>query len=285
VENGVDLTIGLPAGISSEPPAMNDIILIPPSRPAGDPEIQPPEDRRLPPPDGGADSRASRWKTLAAPASALFVVFGLGWASASVTRGSDHVVAEALKSAQGQRQDVAELRSHVDALTAKLEAQAQKTRGSEATIAALQKNLSEQKADAAVATSQMQAKLEKLQSLVAARSAENKSVDVRGADRTPVAAIPAAAAPQAAALPKPLPRAVPNPVAATLPPATIYRAYVLRDVAEGRAVVEGAQGLEEVGPGDMLPSGARVQRIERRGQGWVVLTDRGAINPDGRWDN
>lgn len=275
---------------------MNDIILIPPSRPNADPGVQPPEDRRLPPPDGAKPGPASSWKWLAAPASALFVVFGLGWAAASVSHGSDHVVAEALKSAQGQRQDVAELRGHLEALSGKIEAQAQKNRASEATIAALQKSLSEQKADAASTASQLQAKLEKLQSLVAARSVENRQenrqvenrqVDSRLSDRTPVAAIPAPQ-PQAAALPKSLPKALPAPVAAQLPtqtPTNIYRAYVLRDVADGRAVVEGSQGLEEVGPGDTLPSGARVQKIEKRGQGWVVLTDRGAINPDGRWDN
>jgi hypothetical protein len=77
---------------------------------------------------------------------------------------------------------------------------------------------------------------------------------------------------------------LPRPVTAQAPTG-IYRAYVLRDIADGRAVVEGAQGLEEVGPGDVLPGGARVQRIEKRGPNWVVLTDRGAINPDGRWDN
>jgi uncharacterized coiled-coil protein SlyX len=260
---------------------MNDMILIPPPKRKPDPGVRPPEDIRLPPPErdtGAKEGRAPAWKTFAAPASALFLVFGLGWATASVTRSSDHVVAEALKSSQGQRQDIADLRSHVDALTGKLEAQAQKTHASEATIAALQKSLSEQRAEAAATTSQLQAKLEKIQSLAAARSAENKA-----ADRTPVSAIPAPGAQvgaQAAALPKPLP----SPVGAQ-PPNTVYRAYVLRDIAEGRAVVEGAHGLEEVGPGEVLPGGARVQRIERRGQGWVVLTDHGAINPDGRWDN
>ncbi len=261
---------------------MNDMILLPPPRSNPDPGVRPPEDLRLPPPDksgvgAATDGRSPAWKSFAAPLSALFLVFGLGWAAASVTRGTDHVVAEALKAAQGQKQDIAELRGHLASLTGKLEAQAQKAHASEATIAALQKSLSEQKSDAAATASQLQARLEKLQSLAAARSA-----DSRPADRTPVAAIPPAS--QAAAQPKPLPKALPSALA-TPSPNTVYRAYVLRDVADGRAVVEGAQGLEEVGPGDVLPGGARVQRIERHGQAWVVLTDRGAINPDGRWDN
>ena len=44
-----------------------------------------------------------------------------------------------------------------------------------------------------------------------------------------------------------------------------YRAYVLREVEGGRAIVEGAHGLEEVVPGDILPGGARVEKIERHG--------------------
>jgi hypothetical protein len=48
-------------------------------------------------------------------------------------------------------------------------------------------------------------------------------------------------------------------------------------------MVEGEEGVEEVAPGDILPGGARVQRIERRGGGWIVMTDRGYIAPSGRW--
>jgi hypothetical protein len=34
-----------------------------------------------------------------------------------------------------------------------------------------------------------------------------------------------------------------------------------------------------------LPGGARVERLERRGHEWVVVTNRGVIAPDGRWDD
>ena len=59
-----------------------------------------------------------------------------------------------------------------------------------------------------------------------------------------------------------------------------YRDYVLRDVGGGRAVIEGQGRLEEVEPGDILPGGAMVEKIERRGQNWVVRTSRGFIGPD-----
>ena len=98
-------------------------------------------------------------------------------------------------------------------------------------------------------------------------------------DRAPTASI---AKPLPSSLPKPQPPA--QPASVQLSPG-LYRAYVLRDVDHGRAVVEGARGFEEIGPGDILPGGARVEGIERRGGGWIVLTDRGVIAPDGRWDD
>jgi hypothetical protein len=51
------------------------------------------------------------------------------------------------------------------------------------------------------------------------------------------------------------------------------------------AVVESSTGLDEVGPGDTLPGGARVERLEKRGREWVLVTNRGVIAPDGRWED
>ena len=60
---------------------------------------------------------------------------------------------------------------------------------------------------------------------------------------------------------------------------------MLRDIGPGRALVEGGGRIEEVEPGDILPGGAMVERIERRGQSWIVMTDRGYIGPDFNWDD
>lgn len=271
---------------------MNDVILLPPPRSQAEPriapqielDVRPPEDVRLPPP-----GRSTPWKALAAPAAALVLVFGIGWTVAArindARRGPDpdqvaaqaaaSSAAEILRATQAQQREIADLRGHVESLKSKLDAQAQKSHAAESTLAALQKSLAEQKAAEAAATSQLQAKLEKVRSL----SAE------RAPDRAPVASIPRAL-PQA--LPKVLPTSDLRPSttnAAAHVPTGAYRAYVLRDVEDGRAVVEGSKGLVEVGPGDILPGGARVEKIVKRGPDWVVLTDRGAINPDGRWDD
>ncbi|MGO9390070.1 hypothetical protein [Rhodoblastus sp.] len=251
---------------------MNELMIVPQPRPQ--PRIELEAEKR----EDFAPSKPAAspwWKSLAAPV-ALALVFGIGWAvSARVGDTSrdpspemvaaQNAAKEALGATQAQRQEIAALRGNVDSLKSKLEAQAQKTHAAETTIAALQKSLSEQRADAAAATSQLQAKIEKIQS-----QAE------KPADRNPVSTI-------ARPLPRPSPNSLTRTVAAPAP-LTPYRAFVLRDIEDGRAVVEGARGLEEVGPGDVLPGGARVERIEKRGANWVVLTDRGAINPDGRWD-
>jgi hypothetical protein len=269
---------------------MNDLIVLPQSDPRKDDQDAP----GLGAPELGApegfprleQTSAPRWKRFAVPA-ALALACGIGWAASArfddssqrpspdlaaaqnAARLAAGSAADAAAAAQAQRQEMSVLREHVEGLKSKLDAQAQKTRAAETTIAALQKNLSEQRAEAAATTSQLQAKLEKVQTLAAERPT----------DRAPVSSI---------AKTKPSPLAKPQPVAgaaAIRPPAGPYRAFVLRDIEDGRAVVEGAGGLEEVGPGDVLPGGARVERIEKHGPNWVVLTDRGFINPDGRWDD
>jgi uncharacterized coiled-coil protein SlyX len=235
-------------------------------------------------------ARKTSWKTFAAPVGVLALVLGIGWtvaarlddatrpeqgaAQQAAVASAASSAAEALRASQAQQQDVAALRGQLDSLKSKLEAQTQKARASEATIATLQKSLAEQKAEAAAAESQLQARIEKV-----------RTEAQRAIDRTPVASIPTPPV-------KPLPSALPRPAsmspaqaAASRPTPTLgpYRAFVLREVDGGRAIVEGADGFEEVAPGDVLPGGARVEGIEQRGKKWIVLTDRGVIAPDGRW--
>jgi hypothetical protein len=221
--------------------------------------------------------RRSKWRLYSAAAGALMLTLGAGWAAAD--RIADYFgpaspdpvalkAAEALKTAQAQRQEIAALRVHVENLKTKLEAQAQKSRASDATIATLQKNLADEKADAASSASQLQAKIEKIQSQSAEKAAE------RNVDKNPTASIP-----------KPLPR--PAQIQAQNQPRprpTPYREFVLRDIGPGHALIEGGGRIEDVEPGDILPGGATVERIERRGQSWVVLTDRGYIGPEMTWD-
>ncbi len=219
------------------------------------------------------DPRQSKWRFAAAAAGALLVTAGLGWASAGGMSAlfapppPDPIAvkaAEAFNAATAQGQELAALRVHVESLKSKLDAQAQKSRSEETTIANLQKNLADAKAIAAATTSQLQAKLEKVQS-------ETEKTAQKLVDKTPTASI---------GKPLPKPAQVAAPAAAGR-----YRGFVLRDASGRRAIIEGAGRMEEIEPGDILPGGAVVERIERRGQNWVVLTDRGYIGPEYMFDD
>jgi hypothetical protein len=96
-------------------------------------------------------------------------------------------------------------------------------------------------------------------------------------EKRPVAAVPVAPAPQAKSV----------PAAATVSNETTgaidrpkLRGYWLVEADEGYAVIDGRDGPQQVAPGDVLPGIGRVQRIERRGRDWVVVTSAGVIAGD-----
>ncbi|MBB4199417.1 hypothetical protein CCR94_20170 [Rhodoblastus sphagnicola] len=236
------------------------------------------------------------WKKAAIPAGAALLLVALGWgagAKIDSLRGPspEQIAAQAAAdNAEKAKKEVAALRVHVDGLKGKLEAQVEKARESDAAVAALQKSLAEEKAQSRT----LHAQVEKLATPPAK---ETKPAPQQQAQAAPQAlpqtlqhALPQPPArlidrAPTASIGKPLPKPMASPVSLK-PQASApkpYRGYVLRDVNEGLAVVEGEDGVEEIGPGDVLAGGARVQRIERRGGGWVVMTDRGFIAADGRW--
>ena len=56
--------------------------------------------------------------------------------------------------------------------------------------------------------------------------------------------------------------------------------YVLRDVFEGVALVEGREGIRAIQPGFTLPDGNKVTAIERHDGKWVVVTTGGIISDE-----
>ena len=64
---------------------------------------------------------------------------------------------------------------------------------------------------------------------------------------------------------------------AAIPRLPIVDGWVLRDVGEGAARVEGRLGVYEVYPGDPLPGVGRVDAIRKQDGRWVVVTSRGLI--------
>jgi hypothetical protein len=96
-------------------------------------------------------------------------------------------------------------------------------------------------------------------------------------EKRPVAAAPVAPPPQA----KPVPAAatVSNETTGSIERPRL-RGYWLVEADEGYALIDGRDGPQQVAPGDVLPGIGRVQRIERRGRDWVVVTSAGVIAGD-----
>ena len=98
----------------------------------------------------------------------------------------------------------------------------------------------------------------------------------------PVAPVAAAAAPAAAkevtgSISPPAtatPAAAPKPEMARLP---TLDGWVLRNVSNGAALVEGRRGMFEVYAGDPIPGLGRVDAIRRQDGRWVVVTGKGLI--------
>jgi hypothetical protein len=135
-------------------------------------------------------------------------------------------------------------------------------------------------------TSERLDKVEKAQAEPAAKLAKlSEAVDKLRA--TPAAApVPVAAA---AAAPKEKevtgsisPPAAAAQASATAPKVEVGRlptveGWILRDVANGGALIEGRQGVYEVYAGDPVPGLGRVDAIRRQDGRWVVVTSKGLI--------
>ena len=120
-------------------------------------------------------------------------------------------------------------------------------------------------------------KVEKAQAEPAARLARlSEAVDkLRAAPQVApaaVAAAPAAAKEVTGSIAPPA--AAPKVEAARLP---TVEGWVLRDVANGGALIEGRQGMYEVYAGDPVPGLGRVDAIRRQDGRWVVVTSRGLV--------
>ena len=128
-------------------------------------------------------------------------------------------------------------------------------------------------------------KVEKAQAEPAAKLAKlSETVEkLRAAQPTTAAAAPAAA--------KDITGSIPQQVAAVTPPASAPAAppkpetarlptvegWILRDVANGGALIESRRGMYEVYAGDPIPGLGRVDAIRKQDGRWVVVTSKGLI--------
>lgn len=75
----------------------------------------------------------------------------------------------------------------------------------------------------------------------------------------------------------PAPAVTPAPGGPQLNRLPLIEGWVLREIADGGATVEGRDGVYEVFAGDPLPGVGRVDAIRRQDGRWVVVTSRGLI--------
>lgn len=54
--------------------------------------------------------------------------------------------------------------------------------------------------------------------------------------------------------------------------------WILREVIDGTAILQGPRGIIEVSTGDVIPGVGRVQSIARKGGRWIVATSKGVIS-------
>jgi hypothetical protein len=124
-------------------------------------------------------------------------------------------------------------------------------------------------------------KVEKAQAEPAAKLAKlSEAVDkLRAAPAAAVAAVPVAA--------KEVTGSVSPPATVAAAPATPARpemarlptveGWVLRDVANGGALIESRRGMYEVYAGDPVPGLGRIDAIRKQDGKWVVVTSKGLI--------
>jgi hypothetical protein len=131
-------------------------------------------------------------------------------------------------------------------------------------------------------TSERLDKVEKAQIEPAAKLAKLSEAVEKLHAAPPAAPVPVAAA--APAVPKDVTGSISAPAAApaAAPKVEVARlptveGWLLRDVADGGAVIEGRRGIFEVYAGDAIPGLGRVDAIRRQDGRWVVVTSRGLI--------
>ncbi len=117
------------------------------------------------------------------------------------------------------------------------------------------------------------AKLAKLSEAVEKLRAAPAPAGCRRACRLP-RDVTGSIAPPATAAAAPVPLPAPKPEIARLP---TVEGWVLRDVENGSALIEGRQGVYEVYAGDPVPGLGRVDAIRKQDGKWVVVTSKGLI--------
>jgi len=228
-------------------------------------------DAKAAPAEGSSGKR--RIGAMAAVVALATVAGALGGALATAGFGKLMAGDSAQASSQSSSKDsaletsVARIDAEIVALKASLEHTSRTTTG--------QLNKTSDRLDKVEkAQAEPAAKLAKLSEAVDKLRTAQASAPTAAAAPAPAKDITGSIPQQAAAAAPPAPAASPKPEVARMP---TVEGWILRDVANGSALIESRRGMYEVYAGDPIPGLGRVDAIRRQDGRWVVVTSKGLI--------
>ena len=228
-------------------------------------------DAKAAPAEGSSGKR--RIGAMAAVVALATVAGALGGALATAGFGKLMAGDSAQASSQSSSKDsaletsVARIDAEIVALKASLEHTSRTTTG--------QLNKASDRLDKVEkAQAEPAAKLAKLGEAVDKLRTAQASAPTAAAAPAPAKDITGSIPQQAAAAAPPAPAASPKPEVARMP---TVEGWILRDVANGSALIESRRGMYEVYAGDPIPGLGRVDAIRKQDGRWVVVTSKGLI--------
>ena len=208
-------------------------------------------------------------------------------------------MAELRQTNAAMAQDIKALRTNLETLRASMhqDRAPEQMRALTANLDSMKSGLAAAKAETSAAVAQLSGKLDKLQREAALKEVPGKETsgkiaEVEHAPKVERQAIDTDATGSLPASNKPTPVPPVRPQQAKLAQMDdggkstdepgkaqpqILAAYVVRDVYEGVALIEGKRGSLEVVPGVSIPGAGVVKSIDRHGNGWTVTTTKGVL--------
>jgi hypothetical protein len=230
-------------------------------------------DAKAAPVEGSSGKR--RFGAMAAVVALATVAGALGGALATAGLGKLMAGDSAQASTQASATDsaletsVARLDAEIVALKSSLEHNSRTTTGQLNKASDRLDKVEKAQAEPAAKLAKLSETVDKLR---AAQASTTTAVAAPAPAKDVTGTIPQQAA--AAASPAPAPAAPPKPEVARLP---TVEGWILRDVANGSALIESRRGMYEVYAGDPIPGLGRVDAIRKQDGRWVVVTSKGLI--------
>lgn len=223
--------------------------------------------------------------SLAAQALMALALIGAGWGASYVgTLGNREAISRIEAETARSQEILAQLNGDLEALKGAVASFRDVEQTASVSKASDQAKLSEKVERLAVAVqdpgkklSALETKLDRMESQIMAHLAGLAAKAAAPAPAPAPSTVPAAAPAPPAPSPAATEAREPAPAAKSARNEPLD-GWVLREVYDGAALIEGNRRLYEVMPGGVIPGVGRVEAIERRGRNWVVLTDKGTIS-------